>query len=433
MEARVGIEPTYKGFADLSLTTWVPRQLTSYCVLPSGHLHSEPTYNKLRRMDTLQLIKRNRLPRKQKGERIETKTAWCLRYYVDGTQKFITLAHKDGLYRSWADVEPLIENILREVNDGRDVITPQQTLTDFVESHYLPWCDANKAAPTANAYRRIWHHYWKSHIGGIALTNLQTAEVTAVLTALAKSGKGSRTLSHVKWMLSGVYQFAIASGIVPKNPVPDSKWLVKVARTKKQREYSLQEIQAILAILEPLDLRAATAVALCYFAALRPAEARGLQWLDYDGSELHIKRTVWRGTIGETKTEDSHGSVPVIEPLRGLLEKLRQQSAGDYILSNGNGKPLSLDSLNTRVITPAMEKAGIDWRGYYPGRRGISSLVTDTSKNALNSTGLLRHSTPITALKDYTRAQKDSIAAALKTVEEMATKPAETVQCPTLN
>ena len=27
MEARVGIEPTHKGFADLSLTTWVPRLL----------------------------------------------------------------------------------------------------------------------------------------------------------------------------------------------------------------------------------------------------------------------------------------------------------------------------------------------------------------------------------------------------------------------
>lgn len=54
------------------------------------------------------------------------------------------------------------------------------------------------------------------------------------------------------------------------------------------------------------------------------------------------------------------------------------------------------------------------------GRRGISSLVTDTSKNALNSTGLLRHSTPITALKHYTRAQKESVNAALEQIEAMA-------------
>jgi hypothetical protein len=32
MEARVGIEPTHKGFADLSLTTWVPR-LEGACAL----------------------------------------------------------------------------------------------------------------------------------------------------------------------------------------------------------------------------------------------------------------------------------------------------------------------------------------------------------------------------------------------------------------
>ncbi len=386
----------------------------------------------------VELLKLNRLPRKQKGQRIETPTAFFLRFYTtaqDGkrTQKCVKLADRSDLYRSWTDVEPLIQRELDGVNANAVIPTGRMTLTEFIDKHYLPWCEANKSAATERGYKQVWERYLKPSLGGVALVNLTTAQITQVLTAHAKAGLGRWTLSHIKWFLSGVYVHAIASGVVPTgaNPVPDAKWLVKVARPKKQMEYSLETILAMLRILEPLDIRAAVAVALAYFAALRPAEIRGLQWADYDGAELNIRRGVWRDVIGETKTEDSAATVPVIEPLRSLLEKLRAQSADGFMLQNSAGKPLSLDSLNMRVITPAMTKAGIDWRGYYPGRRGVSSKVTDTSKNALNSTGLLRHSTPITALKHYTRAQKDSIGAAMKQIEEMALDlmaKAETVQ-----
>lgn len=378
-------------------------------------------------MEITQLLKSNRLPRKQKGQRFETDKAFFLRFYhttEEGKrkQKAVLLAYKSDLYRSWADVEPLIETEMKRVNAAAENTMPtgRVALADFVEKEYLPWCVANKAAPTANGYKRVWEGYLKAHVGGITLTGLQTAQVTAILTKHAKEGKGSRTLSHIKWMLSGVYVYAISSGIVPKNPVPDAKWLVKVARPKRQAEYSFETVLTMLRILEPLDIRAAVAVALAYFAALRPAEMRGLKWEDYDGAELNIKRSVWRAEVGETKTEGSAASVPVIEPLKSLLEKLRSQSADGYILQYGSGTPLSLDSLNYRLIAPAMKKAGIEWRGYYPGRRGISSKLTDTSKNALNSTGMLRHSTPVTALKHYTRAQPDSILAAMKTIEGQA-------------
>jgi integrase len=62
--------------------------------------------------------------------------------------------------------------------------------------------------------------------------------------------------------------------------VPDAERLVKVARPEEQTEYSLETVLVMLRILEPLDLRAAVAVALAYFAALRPGEIRGLQWPD---------------------------------------------------------------------------------------------------------------------------------------------------------
>jgi hypothetical protein len=51
-----------------------------------------------------ELLKLNRLPRKQKGQRIETRSAFFLRYYVstqDGQRKqeCVKLAEKSDLYR----------------------------------------------------------------------------------------------------------------------------------------------------------------------------------------------------------------------------------------------------------------------------------------------------------------------------------------------
>jgi integrase len=336
--------------------------------------------------DILDLIMRNRLPKRQSGQIIESKTAFFIRYYRttetgERKQKCEKLADKGDLYRSKSDVRPLAERLMQQVNSGQAIPQGSDTLTEFFRDVYHPWVEKNRATTTAEGYRKTWNKYLEPHIGKVALANLQTRQVTALLTHFSEQGLRARTLSHAKWLLSGIYEYAIATGVVSSNPVPAAKWLTRPKETAPTIEYSLEQVLAMLRVLDPIDLRAAVAVALGFFGSMRPIEIRGLMWTDFDGAELHIQRGYHKGIV-PLKTKGGNRRIKVIEPLRSLLNKLREQSAGQFILRNGEDKPLDLDSLNTRVIAPVLEKAGIAWAGYYAGRRGFSSLMTDTSQVA---------------------------------------------------
>ena len=378
-------------------------------------------------VDIKKLIRRR--ARKQTGQYRETDSAFFIRFYRAGKRVEIKVADKSAQYQTRADVEHLITKLL-----AGDSSPDVSTLTGFVELRYLPFVAANKAAATVNGYRQLWEKNWRPVLGHKILATLPTADVSNVLTAMARNGHGASSLQHNKWFLSGVFEHAIATGVTTSNPVPGAQPLCKVARKKRQPEYALADIMKMLPVLEQVDLRAAVAVALAYFAALRPAEIRGLKWDDYSDGKLHVRRSYWRGVEGQTKTAESAASIPVvIEPLRGLLDRLRALTGGQgFVLQNEHHKPLSLDRMNTYTIAPTLKASGLPWSGFYAARRGISSLVTDSSKNALNSTGLLRHSSPVTALQHYTRAQADSIKAALEHVEEMAEALAATPKDETL-
>ena len=317
-------------------------------------------------------------------------------------QACLKLAGKSDIYRTWDDVEPLIERELEKVNSSADIVTGQLSITDFIEQHYLPWCQQNKSAVTANSYEKVWEHYWKSRIGRYRPRELDDGSGRQSADRSCQIWPGESYL--VPHEVDAIRRLHVRHCVWGCANWRQSSAPCEVAAQNSTRG----EAGGILdrrgpSFVEPLDIRAACAVALAYFAALRPAEIRGLKWGDWRGDELDVKRSVWRNKIGETKTEGSAASVPVIEPLPTLLAKLKafyvkeNCSTGPqaYIIQNANGSPLSLDSLNYRFIAPTLKKAGIAWRGYNPGRRGISSLVTDTPRTrstALGCSGIRRPS-----------------------------------------
>jgi Phage integrase, N-terminal SAM-like domain len=151
----------------------------------------------------LELIKRNQLPKQQSGQIIETKTAFFIRYYHttetdERKQKCEKLADKSDLYRSKQDVRALAERVMLRVNSGQVIPQGSDKLEDYFRDVYLPWVEKNRATTTAEGYRKTWNKYLAPRLGKISLANLQTRQITALLTDLSERGLRARTLSHAK-------------------------------------------------------------------------------------------------------------------------------------------------------------------------------------------------------------------------------------------
>jgi len=180
-----------------------------------------------------------------------------------------------------------------------------------------------------------------------------------------------------------------------ENPARDSAVNPKAAEPQETYAYTLEEIQAILALLpEP----AATAFAVAGFMGLRHGEMQGLLWENYHDGEMYVSRSIWNGCISDPKTRKGRAPVSVIRQLADRLEmhrlRLGNPGAGP-IFANSLGKPLSLSSVVNRVILPALNrceacgKAEADhhkadhpyrrdtripeWHGWHAARRGLGS------------------------------------------------------------
>jgi integrase len=110
----------------------------------------------------------------------------------------------------------------------------------------------------------------------------------------------------------------------PRFQDKDSALRLADDRTKfKRHAYTPDEVAGMLA---KLPEAARTLAAVAAFSGLRHGEIRGPRWEDYDGQSFQVQRSIWRTHVGETKTGDSAGAVPVIPFLQKILTATRSAS-----------------------------------------------------------------------------------------------------------
>lgn len=160
------------------------------------------------------------------------------------------------------------------------------------------------------------------------------------------------------------------------------------------------------------------------FAGLRKGEIRGLWWDDDRGDVLAICRSMWRSTLKNTKTDediDDPGLVPLIQPLRLLLDAIRPASGAGFIFPNRVGGALDLDNLADRVIRPTLEAHRLEWKGWQAYRRGLASNLKELGIPDTTIQCILRHENVSTTQRFYIKTAPEVAKDAMRKLEQRIT------------
>jgi integrase len=366
----------------------------------------------------------------QRGSLEQLSGAWYIRFRtteVDSDGKIQRrlirkrLAPINDEYRSARDVWPLADiELAKETKGG--AAEGSLSVSDFVEKFYLPFVEAKRKASTFRFYRDTIKLNVTPVIGELRLRDVQTVHIQRLLDAKDLS-HGS--LLRIKSAASAIFSHAKRLGFINGvNPVQGA--LASGRRSDFEgHAYSLADLQYFL---QMLDEPARTAVGTAALSGLRESEIRGLQWPDYTGAELFVRRAVWRTAVDQTKTPESKAVVPVISLLKTLLDAHHKRNADSTWIFAGEKKgfALNLDNLARRSIIP---KVGERWHGWHGWRRGLATILFDLGVDPEIASKILRHADSAVTRRHYIMLEsRKQGRKAMRKLESLVTKTVKTTK-----
>ena len=386
--------------------------------------------------------------RKQSGHIYRRGRWWVLRYRIEvsvgGKVRVIQRAKRlipvDAAHKTKASVRLLVEEALRPINEQTCSPETITTLGDFAERIYLPYTKDQKRASTYQDYRNRWKEYLAGRCGGWWLREVRTCDVQQLMQEIAREHDiGRRTLAHIKALVSGVFTFAKQMGYYDGVNPAVGAGIPKARPAGETHAYTLEQvIQIVTALPQP----SATITAVAAFTGLRRGEIEGLLWENYTGKEIRVTRSVWNGVADEPKTSKSRAPVPVITPLRRMLDAY-SASCGHPVsgamFAGKVGKPLCLNNLTNREIQPRFEyckscgqirfghgkehpfqldQTRILWRGWHGFRRGLASNLYRLGVSDKTIQAILRHANLSTTMNVYVKTVDADSVKAMKALED---------------
>ena len=299
---------------------------------------------------------------------------WLVRAFLGrdpktGTRRY----HNKTIYGTKREASQYLTKVLRDLDTGLYVEQSQVTLGDFLDKWLDVVAKPRVSERTLADYRENLSRYVRPTLEERRLQDLRPFEIQTLYAGMLERGLSPRTVRATHAPLRSALDQAVKWQFVSRNPAR----LVDLPKQPKQERHVLtaEEASRFLANAKQDRLHALWVVLLT--TGLRPGEALGLRWEDWEGERLRVQRSLTRTAEGgwvlaEPKTSQSRRSVTLpgstgealsAHRVNQAREKLqlgaRYQDEG-LVFCTAQGTPLDLPGVTRRHFHPILKAAGLE-------------------------------------------------------------------------
>ena len=237
-------------------------------------------------------------------------------------------------------------------------------------------------------YRGMFSRYLRD-LEDVPLTDLRRSDVQTMIDGLLARKLSGSTVRSAVTALRAVWRWARARDLVTDGGPFAGLQMPANDEVPRNRIPAPDELGSMLAVLPLIDR---APFALAAYATGRRQEIRYLTWADVD---VRAGRIRWAEKPEARKTPNAQRLVPIVAPLRLILEGLSHTS--EFVVPGARGGMFSAEALLFRCRT-VWEAAGIEPIGLHDCRHCAASYLIASGANLKALSVLMGHgSVSITA------------------------------------
>jgi integrase len=314
---------------------------------------------------------------------------------------------------SKADAERYLNAAIRRREQNEAVALSRQALGDWVDEWLSTWCKG--MAPRTHAdYEATFKRHLTPEMRARKLASLTSADVQHFVNGLVERGLSPRSVAMAHGAVRACLNKAVKLNKLPRNVALDAE-LPRKAHSELL-VFTSEEARCFCDAVKGDDWEAFFILLL--HTGLRPGEALGLKWVDFDGSNLRVQRSLVRiagrpAFLEDTKTPKGRRLIPMGTKVMEALQQHRRRQAAwrlklgpsyedrGLVFANETGGFADLHNITGRHFKPILRRAKLPLLRMYDLRHSCATLLLAAGEHPKIVQERLGHSSVVLTLDTY--------------------------------